>query len=194
MLLRADCCVDLVLVHSPSQGKGPFILVPLLHFMFSFPGTLCHLFLCARLQSLVVCSKGLSRLQSLLPSLLQLIGMDFFWKSLPTNYSRLGKSDWSLLKPLLQTTKLCTWPAKRDDTRCLGRKMQSTTMGLVWLTLFLDIGNKQAPSPCNNQLTEAPILYVGCITNNQGHGKGQNWQQKNSTLRRNRFCVSKIVM
>ena len=40
------------------------------------------------------------------------------------------------------------------------------------MTLFLDIGNEQAPSQCNNQLTEAPILHVGCIMNNQGHGKG----------------------
>ena len=50
----------------------------------------------------------------------------FFWKSMPTNYSRLGKSDWSLLKPLLQTTKLCTWPHKerwhkvsgKENTKC----------------------------------------------------------------------------
>ena len=90
----------------------------------------------------------------------------FFWKSMPTNYSRLGKSDWSLLKPLLQTTKLCTRPAKRDDTRCPGRKTRSRTMGPVRPTLFLDVGNEQAPSRRNNQLAEAPILHVGCITNN----------------------------
>ena len=102
----------------------------------------------------------------------------FFWKSMPTNYSRLGESDWSLLKPLLQTTKLCTRPAKRDDTRCPGRKTRSTTMGPVRLTqaLFLDVGNEQAPSRCNNQLAEAPILHVAVSKN-----KSRSWERPRLT-------------
>ena len=41
-------------------------------------------------------------------------------------------------------------------------------------TLFLDVGNEQAPSRRNNQLAEAPILHVAASKNNQGHGKGQD--------------------
>ena len=75
----------------------------------------------------------------------------------------LIKADWAkatgvYLSPYCRLPSLARKHAKRDDTRCPGRKTRSATMGPVRTTLFLDVGNEQAPSQCNNQPAEAPIL------------------------------------
>ena len=93
----------------------------------------------------------------------------------PQTLIYMGKADWTkvtgvYLSPYCRLPSFACKCTKRDDTKYPGKKTQSGTMEPVQTTLFLDLGNEQAPSQCNNQPTEAPILDVGCNIK-QGHGK-----------------------